>query len=30
MLQKGLFTYAGSPKPAARTVARLFKALPAA
>jgi Glycosyl hydrolases family 2, TIM barrel domain/Glycosyl hydrolases family 2, sugar binding domain/Glycosyl hydrolases family 2 len=28
--QKGLFTYAGSPKPAVGVVARLFKALPAA
>jgi hypothetical protein len=27
--QKGLFTYAGSPKPAVGTVARLFGALPA-
>ncbi len=26
--QKGLFTYAGAPKPAVATVARLFKALP--
>jgi hypothetical protein len=27
--QKGLFTYAGQPKPAAGTVARLYRALPA-
>jgi hypothetical protein len=26
--QKGLFTYSGTPKPAASTVARLFRALP--
>jgi hypothetical protein len=26
--QKGLFTYGGAPKPAASTVASLFKALP--
>jgi hypothetical protein len=28
MIQKGLFTYAGSPKPAVATVARLFGSLP--
>ena len=27
--QKGLFAYSGRPKPAAATVARRFKALPA-
>ena len=27
--QKGLYTYAGIPKPAAVTVAKLYKALPA-
>jgi hypothetical protein len=30
MLQKGLFTYDGAPKPAAAAVARLFKSLPEA
>ncbi len=29
ILGKGLFDYAGQPKPAERAVARLFKALPA-
>ena len=29
MNQKGLFTYGGIPKPAAVTVAKLYKALPA-
>lgn len=29
LLQKGLFTYAATPKPAAGAIARLFKALPA-
>ena len=29
LIQKGLFTYSGRPKPAAATVARRFKALPA-
>jgi beta-galactosidase/beta-glucuronidase len=28
LIQKGLFTYGGGPKPAVGTVARLFKALP--
>jgi len=28
LIQKGLYTYSGRPKPAAATVARLFKALP--
>jgi hypothetical protein len=30
LLQKGLFTYGGTPKPAVATVARLFGALPSA
>ena len=29
LIQKGLFTYAGAPKPAVRTVARMFRGLPA-
>jgi hypothetical protein len=29
LIQKGLFTYAGRPKPAAATVAHLYRALPA-
>ena len=29
LIQKGLFTYAGTPKPAVRTVARVFRSLPA-
>ena len=29
LIQKGLFTYAGAPKPAVRTVARVFRGLPA-
>src|SRR5207248_49864 len=28
LIQKGLFTYAGSPKPAVQTVARLFRSMP--
>ena len=28
LIQKGLFTYAGTPKPAAQTVARLFRSMP--
>ena len=29
LIQKGMFTYDGTPKPAARTVARIFRGLPA-
>ena len=29
LIQKGLFTYAGAPKPTVHTVARLFRGLPA-